>query len=90
MEIPLNPAHSKTTPTIEPFPGLNPDAVPNLDLNDLIKANVQLTAEEMYMLSRIDGSTSMEELEAIGIDASPLRQLALMKRLWRAGFLTFK
>ena len=90
LEIPVNPAHNRTTPTIEPFPGLNPDAVPYLDIGDLVKANVKLTSEEMFMLSRIDGSMSMEELEALNIDASPLRQLALMKRLWRAGFLTFK
>ena len=89
LEIPTRDVEAKTTPTHEPFPGLNPEAVPKLNLADLMKANVRLTSEEMYMLSRIDGSLSMSELEDIVIDASPLRQLALMKRLWRAGFLTF-
>lgn len=89
MEIPASLAESTTTPTLEPFPGLNPDAIPRLKLDELVKANVSLTPEEMFMLSRIDGNLSMSELEDIIIDASPLRQLNLMRRLWRAGFLVF-
>jgi len=82
--------HDGTTPNHEPFPGLAEEAIPMVNLDELTRANVSLTATEMFLISRIDGTTTMGDIEDISGDASPLRLQSLMMRLWRSGIITFK
>ncbi len=83
-------SNTGTTPNIEPFPGLNENAIPVLNMSEVTKANLKLNASDMFLLSRIDGTLPMGDVEDLCGEASPLRLQSLIMRLWRAGIITFR
>jgi len=64
-------------------------AIPSVNLEALAIANHALTPEEAFILSRIDGQTSIEELHLMLPRHSIEDLTGFLRKLWKSGTVTF-
>ena len=81
---------SSDTPREEPFPGLNPRAVPSLDLDETSLTDLHLSPVDTALFFNVDGSHAMEQILGQLDEPTGNRLLGLLFELWRAGFGAFE
>lgn len=83
-------AGASDTPREEPFPGLDPRAVPRLELDEGSYSDLHLSPLETALFFQVDGAHTMEQIMATLDEPTGSRLLGLLFELWRARFVIFE